>query len=68
MGAKALSLLETPKVIRKTPPKQRTGSAMALMTPQSILKVKNLIAGTPSPQLSSSNTSLKGMLLILLQY
>lgn len=56
-GASALRLLQTPKVDRKTP--RGLSRSASTATPQSILKVRNLINSTA--QLDSSNTSNKGM-------
>ena len=57
-GASALRLLQTPKVERKTPRKTSRPSSSA-PTPQSILKVRNLI--NSSTKLDSPDTSNKGM-------
>ncbi|XP_048731593.2 protein ELYS-like [Ostrea edulis] len=54
-GASALRLLQTPKVDRKTP--RGLSRSASTATPQSILKVRNLINSTA--QLDSSNTSNK---------
>ena len=56
-GAAALTLLQTPKVDRKTP--RRLGRPASTATPQSILKVRNLINSTA--QLDMSSTNNKGM-------